>query len=138
MEQRVYCKSFASLTWGSRSARPTSLWSTHRLQSPLRFLILEAVDRYMMIQIPSELIMSMILLILWAGVCDTPAQGHNRIDRILMPTSCNFFFRSRYRKNSKVKRAWLGAIPRWVTDREFLPGCSRVRTKCAEKTCVGL
>ena len=67
MEQCVHCKSFASLTWGSRSARPTSLWSTHRLQSPLRFLIIEAVDRYMMIQIPSGLIMSTILLLLWAG-----------------------------------------------------------------------
>ena len=26
----------------------------------------------------------------------------------------------------------------WVTDREVIPGCARVRTKCAEKTCVGL
>jgi hypothetical protein len=25
-----------------------------------------------------------------------------------------------------------------VTDREVLPGCARVRTKCAEKTSVGL
>ena len=27
---------------------------------------------------------------------------------------------------------------RWVTDREVIPGCARVRTKCAEKTGVGL
>ena len=26
----------------------------------------------------------------------------------------------------------------WVTDREVLPGCARVRTKCAEKTGVDL
>jgi hypothetical protein len=25
-----------------------------------------------------------------------------------------------------------------VTDREVVPGCARVRTKCAEKTSVGL
>ena len=24
----------------------------------------------------------------------------------------------------------------WVTDREVIPGCARVMTKCAEKTCV--
>ncbi|TVU49074.1 hypothetical protein EJB05_00365, partial [Eragrostis curvula] len=42
------------------------------------------------------------------------------------------------RKNSEVKRAWPGAISGWVTDREVVPGCARVRTKCAEKTGVGL
>ena len=26
----------------------------------------------------------------------------------------------------------------WVTDREVLPGCARVRTKCVEKTSVDL
>ena len=26
----------------------------------------------------------------------------------------------------------------WVTDREMVPGCARVRTKCAEKTSVDL
>ena len=26
----------------------------------------------------------------------------------------------------------------WVTDRELVPGCARVRTKCAEKTSVDL
>jgi hypothetical protein len=29
-------------------------------------------------------------------------------------------------------------LERWVTDPEVLSGCARVRTKCAEKTCVGL
>ena len=29
-------------------------------------------------------------------------------------------------------------LERWVTDREVLPGCARVRTKCVEKTSVGL
>ena len=36
------------------------------------------------------------------------------------------------------KCAWPGEIWGWVTDREVLPGCARVRTKCAEKTGVGL
>ena len=78
------------------------------------------------------------LLTRHAVTCDTPAHGFNRIDRILISTSCNFFSGSRSRKNSKVKRAWPGAISGWVTDRELLPGCARVRTKCAKKTCVGL
>nr|ABA97121.1 Thioredoxin family protein [Oryza sativa Japonica Group] len=34
--------------------------------------------------------------------CDIPAQGLKRINRILIPTSCNFFSGSRSRKNSKV------------------------------------
>ncbi|TVU25078.1 hypothetical protein EJB05_27557, partial [Eragrostis curvula] len=51
--------------------------------------------------------------------------------------SVRHYARSSSRKNSKVKRAWPGAISGWVTDREVLPGCARVRTKCAEKTCVG-
>ena len=62
----------------------------------------------------------------------------NRINRIFIPTSCNFFSGSRSPKNSEVKRAWPGEIWGWVTDREVLPGCARVRTKCAEKTGVGL
>ena len=32
------------------------------------------------------------------------------INRILIPTSCNFFSRSPSLKNSKVKRAWPGAM----------------------------
>jgi hypothetical protein len=36
-----------------------------------------------------------------------------------------------------LKLSVLG-LERWVTDREILPGCARVRTKCVEKTCVGL
>ena len=67
-----------------------------------------------------------------------PGPGLNRINKILIPTSCNFFSESRSPKNSEVKRAWPGEIWGWVTDREVLPGCARVRTKCAEKTGVGL
>ena len=32
------------------------------------------------------------------------------INRILIPTSCNFFSRSPSLKNSRVKRAWPGAM----------------------------
>ena len=67
-----------------------------------------------------------------------PDPGHNRINRILIPTSCNFFFGSRSPKNSEVKRAWPGAIWGWVIDRKVIPGCARLRTKCAEKTSVGM
>ena len=70
--------------------------------------------------------------------CDIPAQELNRIDRILISTSYNLFSGSRSPKNSEVKRAWPGAIWGWVTDREVIPRCARVRTKCAENTCVGL
>ncbi|TVU34842.1 hypothetical protein EJB05_16695, partial [Eragrostis curvula] len=42
------------------------------------------------------------------------------------------------RKNSEVKRVWLGVISGWVTDREVLSGCAQVRIKCAEKTYVNL
>ena len=67
-----------------------------------------------------------------------PDLGLNRINRILISISCNFFSGSRSPKNSEVKRAWPGAIWGWMSDREVIPGCARVRTKCAEKTCVGL
>jgi len=36
----------------------------------------------------------------------TPGPGLNRINRRLIPLSCNFFSGSPSRKNSKVKRAW--------------------------------
>ena len=67
-----------------------------------------------------------------------PGTWLNRIDRIPISTSCNFFSGSSFEKNSKVKRAWPRAILGWVTDREVGTGCARVRTKCAEKTSVGL
>ena len=41
-------------------------------------------------------------------------------------------------KNSQLKRAGLGVVLGWVIDREVDPGCTRVRTKCAEKTSVGM
>jgi hypothetical protein len=46
----------------------------------------------------------------------------NRINSILIPLSCNFFFGSPSAKNSRVKRGWPGAISGWVTDREVFPG----------------
>ena len=59
----------------------------------------------------------------------------NRISRILIQTSCNFFSGSRSPKNSKVKRAWPGAIWGWVTDREVIPGCARVRKSAQHESC---
>ena len=35
-----------------------------------------------------------------------PGSVLNKINRLFIPTSCNFFFRSQSPKNSKVKRAW--------------------------------
>jgi hypothetical protein len=67
--------------------------------------------------------------------CQHPGPELNRINRIPIPTSCNFFFESPSSQNSKLS---VLDLERWVTDREILPGCARVRTKCAEKTCVCL
>ena len=70
--------------------------------------------------------------------CDTPAQGLIGLIGYSYQQVATFFFGSRFPKNSEVQLAWPGAIWGWVTDREVIPGCARVRTKCAEKTCVGL
>ena len=88
---------------------------------------------------------------LWGGVLPKhPDPRLNRINRIFIPISCNFFSgsrspknsevisKSRSLKNSEVKRAWPGAIWGRVTNREVLSGSTCVRTKCAKKTCVGL
>ena len=61
-----------------------------------------------------------------------------RDDRLLISIRNSFFSRSPFRNNSKVKRAQLGVVSGWVTDREVAPGCARVRTKCAEKTSIDL
>ena len=42
--------------------------------------------------------------------CVTPGPVLNRINRRLIPTSCNFFSGSPSPKNSKFKRAWPGEI----------------------------
>ena len=69
--------------------------------------------------------------------CEILAQGSIGLIGYLS-TSFNFFSGSSFEKNPEVKRAWLGAISEWMTDREVLPGCARVRIKCAEKISVGL
>ena len=61
-----------------------------------------------------------------------------RDDRLLISIRNSFFSGSAFGKNSKVKRAQLGVVSGWVTDREVAPGCARVRTKCAEKTSIDL
>jgi hypothetical protein len=43
--------------------------------------------------------------LLRGAVCDIPGQGLIGLIRILIPTSCNFFFGSPSQENSKVKRA---------------------------------
>src|SRR3954468_757566 len=62
----------------------------------------------------------------------------NRDDRLLISIRNSFFSGSPFGQNSKVKRAQLGVVSGWVTDREVPPGCARVRTKCAEKTSIDL
>jgi hypothetical protein len=55
--------------------------------------------------------------------------GFNRINRIFLPTSCNFLSGSLSPKNFEVKRAWLRAIfSGSKTDDEVLPRCARVRS----------
>jgi hypothetical protein len=44
------------------------------------------------------------------------------IDIILIPSRCTFFFGSPPAKNSRVKRAWPGAILRWVIDQKVFLG----------------
>ena len=61
-----------------------------------------------------------------------------RDDRLLISIRNSFFSRSPFGQNSKVKRAQLGVVSGWVTNREVAPGCTRVRTKCAEKTSIDL
>jgi hypothetical protein len=39
-----------------------------------------------------------------------PGPRLNRINSVIIPTRCIFFFGSLSRKNLQVKRAWLGAI----------------------------
>jgi hypothetical protein len=61
----------------------------------------------------------------------------NRINRVFIPIRCIFFYESMSWKNLQVKRVWLEAIwDGWPTG-SFL-GHVWVRTKCAQKTRVGL
>jgi hypothetical protein len=52
--------------------------------------------------------------------CDAPAQRLDRIGKGTRKNKLQLLFRKPITKNSKVKRAWHGAM--WVTDREVLPG----------------
>ena len=45
-----------------------------------------------------------------------------RDDRLLLSIRNSLFSGSPFRQNSKVKRAQLGVILGWVTDREVAPG----------------
>ena len=58
--------------------------------------------------------------------------------RLLISIRNSFFSGSPFGQNFKVKHAQLGVVSGWVTDREVAPGCTRVRTKCTEKTSIDL
>ena len=45
-----------------------------------------------------------------------------RDDRLLISIRNSFFSGSPFGQNSKVKRAQLGVVSGWVTDREVAPG----------------
>ena len=47
-----------------------------------------------------------------------------RDDRLLISIRNSFFSGSPFGQNSKVKRAQLGVVLGWVTDREVAPGCA--------------
>ena len=47
-----------------------------------------------------------------------------RDDRLLISTRNSFFSGRPFGQNSKVKRAQLGVVSGWVTDREVAPGCA--------------
>ena len=61
-----------------------------------------------------------------------------RYDGTTYVNKMHLLFRSSSRKNSEVKRAWPGAISKWVTYGEIFSGSMRVRTKHARKIYVGL
>ena len=47
-----------------------------------------------------------------------------RDDRLLISIRNSFFSGSPFEQNSQVKRAQLGVVLGWVTDREVDPGCA--------------
>jgi hypothetical protein len=60
--------------------------------------------------------------------------GLNRINRLLIPISCNlFFFRSLSPKNSEVNLVWPRAISGWVTDQKVLFGVCTSKDKLCRK-----
>ncbi|KAL6882049.1 hypothetical protein ACP4OV_011521 [Aristida adscensionis] len=82
----------------------------------------------------SPIMAGALMRLMWCNI----GPGLNRIDRIFLATSCNFFSGSPIPRNSKVKRVWLGAIWGWVTDKwarigtlhvVFYPDSSLVITK---------
>jgi hypothetical protein len=68
-------------------------------------------------------------------ICNIPAQGLTGLIGYSYQQVATSFPEVHLERTPKL--SVLG-LDRWVTDREVLSGYSRVRTKCAEKTCVGL
>lgn len=62
----------------------------------------------------------------------------NSNDRLLISTRCIFFLEAHLQRSSRLSMLGREVIWRWVTNREVLPRCAWLRTKCAEKTSVGL
>ena len=67
--------------------------------------------------------------------CNTPAQGLIGLIGYSYQQVATSFLEAHLLRTPRL--SVLG-LERWVTDWEVLPGCARVRTKYAEKTCVGL
>ena len=89
-------------------------WNSSREQLSFRIVSTSIINSFIYFPIASE----------WRYSCDLlwhTSPGLSRINRVLIPISCNFFSGSRSPKNSEVKRAWPGAIWGWVTGKSF-PG----------------
>ena len=56
-----------------------------------------------------------------------------RDDRLLISIRNSFFSGSLFEQNSKVKRAPLGVVSGWVTDREVAPGVRMSEDKVRRK-----
>jgi hypothetical protein len=67
--------------------------------------------------------------------CNIPAQGLTGLIGYSYQQVTTSFQEAHLQRTPKL--SVLG-LERWVTNRKVLPGCARVRTKCTEKTCVGL
>jgi hypothetical protein len=97
-------------------------------------MVSEHVNLVDLILFSSDLVF--LLLYLWDTVVvsepSVTSPRLNRINSILIPPSCNFFSGSPPANNSGVKRAWPGAIPGWLTDRELFPG-AQSEDKSAQK-----
>ena len=71
------------------------------------------------------------------GACDTPAQGLIGLIGYSYQQVATSFPEAGLQRTPRLSVLGPEKFGN-VTDREVLPGCARVRTKCVEKTGVGL